>query len=157
MNYRKAQIEDAAAVTDIVQKTKAEIYPKYYPKEVVDFFDQLHCYEHIAEDIQKKNVYVLEVDGVPVGTGSYEGNHITRVYVLPQYQKKGYGRYILRKLEQEIAAKQKRIFLDASLPACKFYENNGYKTVKHEEWKCENDVVLVYDIMEKVIDNEYSN
>lgn len=154
MNYRKARMEDAAAVTDIVQKTKAEIYPKYYPKEVVDFFGQLHCYEHIAADIQKQKVYVLEAGGVLVGTGSYEGNHITRVYVLPQYQKKGYGRYILQALEKEIAAQQNRIFLEASLPARKFYENNGYKTVKHEEWKCENDVVLVYDLMEKVIKEE---
>lgn len=149
MDYRKAQIRDAKAVTEIVQRTKKEIYPKYYPKEVVDFFGKLHCYEHIVRDIQKKIVYVLEMDGAIVGTGSYEENHITRVYVLPEYQGRGYGGYILRELEREIAANYNHVVLDSSLPACRFYESHGYKTVRHEEWKCENEVVLVYDIMEK--------
>lgn len=35
MLYRKAVIDDCSAVTSVVQNTKAEIYPKYYPKEVV--------------------------------------------------------------------------------------------------------------------------
>lgn len=45
----EAIIEDCQIVTDIVQDTKAEIYPFYYPKEVVDFFANLHCYEHLVE------------------------------------------------------------------------------------------------------------
>ena len=28
-----------------------------------------------------------------VGTGSRDGNHITRVYVLPEFQGKGYGSF----------------------------------------------------------------
>lgn len=54
MNYRKASMEDAEIITDVVHQTKAEIYPKYYPKEIVEFLGQLHCYEQIIKDIQKK-------------------------------------------------------------------------------------------------------
>ena len=121
----------------------------YIPKEIVEFFGQLHCYEHIIKDIQKNIVYVLEVNDIIVGTGSFEENHITRVYVLPQYQGKGYGYHILKELEKEIARNYNNVILDASLPACKFYEGNGYKTVRHEEWKCDNEMILVYDVMEK--------
>lgn len=110
MNYRKAKIEDAKEVTDIVQRTKGEIYPKYYPKDVVDFFSQLHCFEHIIRDIHKNTVYVLEIDGLIAGTGSYEENHITRVYVLPEYQGKGYGNYILKELERTIKKIITRLF-----------------------------------------------
>ncbi len=149
MNYRKASMEDAEIITDVVQQTKAGIYPKYYPKEIVEFFGQLHCYEHIIKDIKKNIVYVLEVNDIIVGTGSFEENHITRVYVLPQYQGKGYGYHILKELEKEIARNYNNVILDASLPACKFYEGNGYKTVRHEEWKCDNEMILVYDVMEK--------
>lgn len=149
MDYRKAQTKDAKAITDIVQQTIAEIYPKYYPKEIVDFFGQLHCCEHIDRDIRKGIVYVLEAGGILVGTGSYEGSHITRVYVLPQHQGKGYGSHILMNLENEISIRHQNILLDASLPACKFYESKGYKTIKHEELPCGNEIVLVYDIMEK--------
>lgn len=149
MNYRKASTEDAEMITDIVQKTIAQIYPKYYPKEIVEFFGQHHCYKHIMRDIQKNIVYALEVNDVIVGTGSYEDNHITRVYVLPQYQGKGYGYYILKELEKEISSSYNNAVLDASLSACKFYERNGYKTVKHEELRCDNEMLLVYDVMEK--------
>jgi len=36
MEYRKAKIEEAQTVCDIVQKTKAVIYPHYYTRAVVD-------------------------------------------------------------------------------------------------------------------------
>lgn len=149
MNYRKASIEDAEKITAIVQKTIAEIYPKYYPKEIVEFFAQLHCYENIVRDIKNNIVYIAKLDNVIIGTGSYEENHITRVYVLAQYQGKGYGHYILKELEKEIVKKYSCAVLDTSLPACKFYEGNGYKTVKHEYCKCDNKTILVYDVMEK--------
>ncbi len=151
MNYRKAQIGDAKIVTDLVQRTKAEIYPCYYPREVVEFFGELHCYEHILRDIEKSNVYVLEADGLIVGTGSFEENHVTRLYVLPEYEGKGYGSYILNELERAISKKYSSILLDASLPACRFYESKGYRTVRHEEYKCKKGAVLVYDIMEKQV------
>ena len=68
-------------------------------KLFVDFFANLHCYEHVLEDISSGIVYVLEDNGTIVGTGSYKDNHITRVYVLPVYQGNGYGKYIVEKLE----------------------------------------------------------
>lgn len=52
-------------------------------------------------------------------------------------------------LEDEIAKKYDKSCLDASLPACIIYEHRGYKTIRHDKWKCENGVVLVYEIMEK--------
>lgn len=55
----------------------------------MDFFCELHNRENIAKDIENGNVGILLVDGQIVGTGSYDGNHITRVYVLPEFQSKG--------------------------------------------------------------------
>ena len=95
-------------------------------------------------------MYVLEDDGTIVGTGSYKDNHITRVYVLPIYQGKGYGKYIVEQLEL-LMCEYEEIYLDASLPACQFYEHLGYRTHHHDSLKCENGVVLVYDVMTKKI------
>ena len=103
MQGEKALIKeevDAEDIADIVQKTVAEIYPKYYPPEVADFFRKLHGCQNIAGDIQKGRVYVLRDNDIIVGTGSYEKQHITRVYVLPRYQGRGYGGYILKELEK---------------------------------------------------------
>lgn len=151
MEYIKAAEENTDCVFDIVQMTVRCIYPKYYPKEVVDFFCELHNKENIAKDIRNENVGILVVDNQIVGTGSHEDNHITRVYVLPKFQGKGYGSFIMQCLEDEISANYHMALLDASLPACQLYEQRGYRTVKHEKWSVENDVVLVYEVMEKTL------
>lgn len=149
MEYINAAKEHAEKITDLVQNTIKTIYPKYYPKEVVEFFCKLHCTENIEEDIKKGYLRILLDGNCIFGTGSYVNNHITRVYVHPNFQGKGYGSFIIEKLEKEIALTYNTVCLDASLPASRLYEKLGYKTVKHEKYLVENDAVLVYEIMEK--------
>ena len=149
MKYITATLSDTDLIYDLVQETIRTNYPKYYPSEVVDFFLQLHCKENIEKDIKDGHVGILIVAGNIVGTGSYEANHITRVYVKPEYQSRGYGSYIMQNIEDEIAKKYHKSCLDASLPASSIYEHRGYRTIHHDKCKCENGVVLVYEIMEK--------
>ena len=153
MNYIKATKQDLEQILNIVQETILLIYPKYYPSEVVDFFSKHHCRENIERDVEAGRVGILKVENDIVGTGCYKDNHITRVYVLPKYQKQGYGSYIIQQLENEISKNYDDIFLDASLPACQLYEKRGYKTIRHDKYKVENNVVLVYEIMEKELIN----
>lgn len=61
----------------------------------------------------------------------------------------GCGSHIMNCLEKKIAEKYDTAILDASLPAVCLYEHRGYKTVGHGIYKLENDVKLVYEIMEK--------
>lgn len=149
MKYIKATENDIEQITALVQETIKTIYPKYYPKEVVDAFSQLHCPENIRKDVEDGRVGVLIIDNEIVGTGCYKENHITRVYVKPSVQKRGYGSYIMECLEKQIGLQYDTVNLDASLPACCLYEKRGYKTVKHERWNVENGVVLVYEVMVK--------
>lgn len=149
MNYRIVLLEEADKIYDIVQQTIKNIYPKYYPAEVVDFFVNHHNIDAIKLDIQNGNVSALIVDDVIVGTGSFVDNHITRVYVLPEYQGRGYGKFIMSSIEREIAKKHTKVFLDASLPAAHIYEKLGYKTIKHEKYSDVNGCVLAYEVMEK--------
>lgn len=149
LKYERATIKNIDTIYNLVQNTIKTIYPKYYPREVVDFFCNLHSKENIKKDIENGSVGILIVDGRIIGTGSYEKNHITRVYIKPEYQDRGYGSYIMQHLEEDIARNYDRACLDASLPASTIYEHRNYVTIRHEKWKCENDVVLVYEIMEK--------
>lgn len=149
MEYIKATGNDTEEILRIVQDTIRTIYPRYYPQEVVDFFCELHCRENISKDIEAGFVGVLRVDGRIVGTGCYQDDHITRVYVKPEYQGRGYGSYIMQCLESEIGAKYDTAYLDASLPASHLYEKRGYQTLRHEKWDVENGRILVYEIMAK--------
>ena len=151
IGYRKATLEDTEGVYNIVQETIKTIYPKYYPTEVVDFFCKLHCKENIKKDIEERRVGILKVDETIVGTGCYADNHITRVYVLPEFQGQGYGSYIMSELEKEIFSNHNYCELDASLPACIFYEKRGFKTVKHVKYDIGDGNFMVYEIMKKAI------
>ena len=94
-------------------------------------------------------VGVLRDDDRIVGTGCYKENHITRVYVKPEDQGKGYGSYMMQCLENQIRLQYDTVYLDASLPASHLYEKRGYQTTKHEKWNVENGRILVYEVMVK--------
>ena len=49
------------------------------------------------------------------------------------------------------------INIDASLPACNLYYNLGYRTVEHGIWECADDVLQVYEIMEKELRQTAAN
>ena len=149
MEYLTATVEMADAIHNILHTTIRTVYPKYYPKEVADFFCQHHSREHILEGIASGNMGVLMNSDIIIGTGCYDGNHITVVYVWPDYQKQGCGSRIMDFLEMEISKKHDTALLDASLSAVCLYEHRGYKTVGHGIIELQNDVKLVYEIMEK--------
>ena len=75
--------------------------------------------------------------------------HITRVYVLPEYEGKGYGTIIMDRLEEEIFKQFDYCDLDASLPAAIFYEHRGYKTTEHKKHDIGDGEVMIYEIMRK--------
>lgn len=156
MIYELAEKDDLKDIYSVVQKTIKTIYPKYYPAEVVDFFCELHNEDAIAKDIENGYVSVLKIDGKIVATGCFVENHITRVYVLPEHQKKGYGTLIMKNIETQMSDKYDKAYLDASLPAAALYEKLGFSTVKHERYPVKNEVVLVYEIMEKKLSKEAS-
>lgn len=149
--YKKASASDLGEILDIVQSSIRKTYPRYYPKEVVDFFCNLHSKENILNDIEEGMVGILLVDGECVGTGCYKDNHITRVYVKAECQGKGYGSYIMDCLEKSISNHYSKAVLDASLPASHMYASRGYKTVQHCKHLVENNVILVYEVMEKTL------
>lgn len=149
MKYIEATSDMVNEIHHVLQTAIKTVYPKYYPKEVVDFFCKHHRKEHILEGIASGNMGVLMYNDVIVGTGCFEDNHITGVYVLPFYQNQGCGSHIMNCLEKKIAETNDTAILDASLPAVCLYEHRGYKTVGHGIYELENDVKLVYEIMEK--------
>lgn len=149
MKYVTADSDMIDAIHNVLHTAIKTIYPRYYPKEVVDFFCNHHSKEHILDGIASGNMGVLSDGNMIVGTGCFDSNHITGLYVLPAYQNQGFGSHIMNCLENEIAKTYDTAVLDASLPAACLYEHRGYKTVGHGIYELENDVKLVYEIMEK--------
>lgn len=70
MKYIMATREHTEDIFRLVQETIKAVYPKYYPREVVDFFCELHSMENIERDIYVGHVGILVNDEEIVGTGS---------------------------------------------------------------------------------------
>ena len=79
MEYKKAMANDTGRIVSLVHHTIMTVYPQYYPEKVVDFFCGLHCEKNIRRDVEKGNVGVVNSEERLAGTGSFDGNHITRV------------------------------------------------------------------------------
>ena len=82
--------------------------------------------------------WVVEEDGVIVGTAAYQpiargqnAVEIRKMYLLPEVRGRGLGVFLLKQLEQAIAAKQYReIWLETVTilkDAVRLYERNGYQ------------------------------
>lgn len=149
MKIRQAKKLDLDIIKNIIYETIESIYPHYYPKGVVDFFIHHHRDENITMDIELSRLFIIEVDNKVVGTVTIKDNEINRLFVLPQYQKKGYGRALLDFSEKEISKIYKKIRLDASLPAKEIYLKRGYKEIESRSIVTLNGDCLCYDIMEK--------
>lgn len=150
MKYRKAGRQDLAAVMALICDTIYTVYPRYYPQGCVDFFLDWHSPDRVAASIEAGQVnLLLDSGGRLVGTGSQEGNYISRVFVRPEYQGRGYGRMILDRLEAAVGEAWSAVRLDASLPAVRLYERRGYRTVEHQSEETASGCVLVWDVMEK--------
>ncbi len=156
MDFILAKKQDMEQVYELVQETIKSVYPKYYLNEIVDMFCEYHSRENVLRDIDAGNTYILLENDDIIGTGTKNENHITRVYVLPGFQKQGYGTFIMNRLEEMIKERHDYVYIDASLPACKLYTHLGYQTVDHGIWECKNDVIQVYEIMKKEFANEKS-
>lgn len=150
MNIRKAELKDLAAVKEIVQTTIREVYPKYYPAGAVEFFSEHHSDEKIMRDIDAGIVYLLVTDdGVPAGTVTLTDNEIDRLFVLPVFQGKGYGRALLDLAEDTISRSYDVIILHASLPAKSIYLKRGFHEVNYIKIDTGRGDFLCADVMEK--------
>jgi citrate lyase synthetase len=80
-------------IFDIIHKTIEEIYPKYYPRNAVDFFHNHHSKENMEKQLLNEFTMVVLDNNKLIGTGSLFENEIKRFFILPKYQGKGYGKY----------------------------------------------------------------
>lgn len=148
---RLAEITDLKSVLQITGDTISEIYSHYYADGVVDFFLKHHSRENVLSDIENGIVWLLEEDGCLVGTVTIKENAVNRLFVLPEYQSRGFGSRLMDFAEEKIAENFSRIHIDSSLAAKEMYVKRGYKEKKTCRIEADNGDILVYDEMEKPV------
>ena len=147
MEIVTAKKEDLEIVCKITRSTIKSIYPRYYPEGAVEFFLMHHSDEHIMADISDGRVFLLFENGVPVATVTVSANNINRLFVLPEFQHRGYGKTLLDFAEKKILQSYECVQIDASFPAKQIYLKRGYKEIEYNIIESDNGDYLCYDVM----------
>ncbi|WP_265443827.1 GNAT family N-acetyltransferase [Acetivibrio straminisolvens] len=152
MKIIRAAFKDVKKIHNVVQTTIKKVYPKYYPEGVVDFFLEFYSMENIKKAIDEEFFLVIECDGEIVGTGAIYEGEIKRMFVLPEFQGRGYGSLLLDVLERKVEYDGYTLgMLSSSLPAYTFYERNGYIPLVFEQIETQNGNVLCFHRMSKIV------
>ena len=151
-NYEKKDLEQ---LKSIVHTTIKESYANAYPQEAIEYFLEHHSKENMERDIPKGSTFMIELEGKIIGSGSIVGDEIKRVFVLPRYQGKGFGKKIMARIEGTALSNGiKKVKLCASLPSKDFYLALGYRVVRFTHLPVSNRKKLEYYEMEKNLTKE---
>ena len=152
ITIREFTLSDLDTVRALIQNTIDLCYSGIYPKEAVCFFKNWHCNENVIRDAKEGYTIVLERNSRIIGTGTIVGDEIKRVFVQPAFQKNGFGKVVMQKLEKKaLSVGIGVVKLDASLPSKKFYDSLGYKTIEETFLEVENGKRLDYYKMQKLV------
>lgn len=152
MNIRPIAPTDAQIVCEVIHETIDAIYTTVYPPRTVQFFKDFHSVESIIERTQKGHVLAVEVDGKIIGTAASLENRIFGMFVLPEFQGRGFGRALMDALEAKIKAEgHSEAVLSMSLPSEEFYRSRGYVDFKEYSRDVGGGEMLVFSDAKKCL------
>jgi GNAT superfamily N-acetyltransferase len=152
MEIQEFKKTDLDAVKGLVDETIDICYTGIYCAEAVQFFKDWHTEDKILQNAAEGFTIVLEQSGRIVGTGTIVADEIARVFVNPEFQKRGFGKLIMDKLEGKALSTGAGIVkLDASIPSKKFYDLLGYITLEKTFIEVENNKRLDFYKMQKML------
>ncbi len=164
IQIRPATIEDIPQIVDISYKTWFKTYENVISKEQIDFmFGEMYTPEALWKqmDFLGHRFYIAEENGIALGFASMsEMIHeekktakIHKLYFLPSTHKKGYGKEMLKYLEQVLGLEGYEFVIlnvNRNNPAYHFYLKVNYR-VREEIDIPYGDFMLNDYVMEKNI------
>jgi GNAT superfamily N-acetyltransferase len=150
VEVRRATAADAEAVRTIVLRAVRETNARDYPASVIDRLAAT-LPEKIASKLEDWQAYVAVVEGRIVGTGSLNGQTVSSVFVLPDYQGRGVGAKLMDVLEAAADVQPKSaLTLQSSVTAQAFYAKRGFTVVRESFYGEERTIHMSKDISTRV-------
>ena len=135
MEVRIIEEKDIQEVSDLIARTARKCWKDYYPNSMIEQVCESLNYEGVKKRASWTHFYVIiENDKIIAcgAIGSYWGSltesSLFTIFVDPELQGKGYGRKIMKILENdEYFLRAKRIEIPAGIVAIPFYRKMGYE------------------------------
>lgn len=135
---RKALEKDLEKISEILTKTWDKTYKSILPPEVINHIkSNWHNKENLKKQLNSNSILfnMIEIDNVSIGIITVKIKdkhfHISRLYILPEFQGKGIGKYVINQLIDKY--KIDKITLDVEVSnqnAINFYKNLGFNIDK---------------------------
>jgi RsiW-degrading membrane proteinase PrsW (M82 family)/ribosomal protein S18 acetylase RimI-like enzyme len=161
MALRKAFPHDIPLIRDMACKIWPVTYGGILTKDQLGYMlDLLYSEKKLGEDMEKGIQFAMLYDGVePIGFASIgmtepQVYKLHKLYVMPSYQGKGAGKFIINELINVIKRKGAATLLlnvNRNNPAKSFYENLGFTVIKEEDVDIGNGYFMNDYVMEKKI------
>ena len=132
VQFRRFKKADALRVVRLIRKVSNEFNRKEGTKEGNQYFFSLYMPSKVTA-WTKDYCILAEYKGKLLGLGRAKQNGwITHCYVRKSQMGKGFGKELMLKMERWLYLKEHRkVFLNSSLFAHKFYKKLGYKDISH--------------------------
>ncbi len=161
MNIRFAGKDDVQTISAMAKKIWPVAYGNILSKEQLDYMLELiYSPASLASQMQeKKHVFIFpEDDGKTVGFASYSATDLPgvfklhKIYVLPDQQGKGLGKYMIEFVIENIlplGATALRLNMNRHNKAKFFYEKLGFAVIGQEDIDIGNNYFMNDYIMER--------
>jgi RsiW-degrading membrane proteinase PrsW (M82 family)/ribosomal protein S18 acetylase RimI-like enzyme len=161
MALRKAFPHDIPLIRDMAFKIWPVTYGGILTNDQLDYMlGLLYSEKRLEEDMQKGIQFAMLYDGVqPIGFASIGMTEpqiykLHKIYVLPSYQGKGAGKFIINELINVIKQKGATTLLlnvNRNNPAISFYEKLGFTVIREEDVDIGNGYFMNDYVMEKKV------
>ena len=149
MSISKAELSDLKAILFVINESNRRSYRRIVPPEY--FKEPVLTLEELKRDFRRMTFYVYRKSGRVAGVAALQVEdrgvgRIRWVYVLPEFQRKGVGTSLIRRIEKDAKRlRLKKLWLlvaDGAYWALNFYRKLGYQVVKSVENPWGFDLIL---------------
>ena len=159
IKIEKISLKDLQRIIELAEKTWEPTYKEILSKEQLIYMFEMMYSENVLRKrmLNGNDFYISKINQIDVGFLETVKNdeyklYISKIYVDPNYQKKGIGKYLIEFLEKKaISMKFKSLKLNVNRynPAQHFYTRIGFRIEKQIDIEIGNGYLMEDYIMEK--------
>jgi GNAT superfamily N-acetyltransferase len=125
---RLIEERDLQKISALIQNTLLVSNLPDYDLETIGRLQNAFTPEGLRGLAHKRRIYILEEDGLVLGTIGIEGDRVYNFFVPPDRQGSGIGGRLLGFVEEQARSEGRRsLAVDSSLTAVSFYRKRGYR------------------------------
>lgn len=131
MQIRIASKKDSRRISYLIQRNTERVGENLYSQQQIEIWKKVNTPKAIRDSFEERIIFCAFQNDQLVGTIALLANEVAGLYVSHAKRKLGIGKKLLRHLEDYARKKDiKKLTLTSTISARRFYERNGYKTVK---------------------------